>query len=274
MDLTIVGCSGSVPGPDSPASCYLVTAHGTDREWRLLLDLGNGALGALQRHTDPLSIDAVVLSHLHPDHCLDLTGLKVWRGHGPDEVDGDLDVWAPAGAGERMGRAYGVEQAEEFTGFVFHDLQDGGAFEIGPFAITAYAVEHPVPAFGLRVEAHGEVLAYTGDTDSCPGLVPLMAGADVVLAEAAFTEREDAPRGLHLTGRRAAEAVVEAERDGDRGPVGRLLLTHLPPWTPADVVLGEAREVWDGAIEVVQPGVRYAVRGAAGLGADPDVVAG
>ena len=80
MDLTIVGCTGSLPGPSSPASCYLLTVHDGQRDWRVLLDLGSGALGALQRHTDPLGLDAVVLSHLHPDHCLDLTGLKVMRG--------------------------------------------------------------------------------------------------------------------------------------------------------------------------------------------------
>lgn len=274
MELTVVGCTGSLPGPDSPASCYLVTAHDGERDWRLLLDLGPGALGALQRHTDPLTIDAVALSHLHPDHCLDLTGLKVFRGHGPQEVDGDLDVHAPAGAAERMGRAYGVEQAEEFTGFAFHDLADGGSVEVGPFTVTAYAVEHPVPAFGLRVEADGVVLAYTGDTDSCPGLVPLMAGADLVLAEAAFVEGRDEARGLHLTGRRAAEAVVAAEREGGKGPVGRLLLTHLPPWTPAEVVLGEARQVWDGPVEVVRPDARYAVQAGAAAAAAGDGAVG
>ena len=68
MRLTVVGCSGSVPGPDSAASSYLVEQDG----FRLLLDLGSGAFGALQRHLDPAEVDAVVLSHLHPDHCFDL----------------------------------------------------------------------------------------------------------------------------------------------------------------------------------------------------------
>ena len=78
--LTVIGCSGSYPGPDSPASCYLLEAEhddGTARTWRVLLDLGSGALGALQRYVDPLAIDAVLLSHLHADHCLDLCGYYV-----------------------------------------------------------------------------------------------------------------------------------------------------------------------------------------------------
>lgn len=264
MDLTIVGCSGSLPGPESPASCYLVTASDGERDWRVLLDLGSGAFGALQRHTDPDSLDAVILSHLHPDHCLDLTALKVWRAHGPGGPGADLPVHGPPGTAERLARAYGVDRPAPMTGMTFRTMVDGRAFTVGPFRITPHRVRHPVTTFGLRVEAGGAVLAYTGDTDSCPGLVPLMAGADVVLAEAAFVEGRDRARGLHLTGRRAAQAVVEAERQGGRGPVSRLLLTHLPPWTASEVVLEEAREVWDGAAEVVRPGATYRIGAARG----------
>lgn len=255
MDLTIVGCAGSVPGPDSPASCYLLTAAHQGREWQLLLDLGSGALGALQRHTDPLTLDAVVLSHLHPDHCLDLTGLHVMRRHrpGPGPTPTDLPVHAPPGAAERMARAYGVQTASPMSGMAWHDLIDHVPFTIGPFTVTPYAVRHPVPAFGLRVEAGGRVLAYTGDTDSTPALAPLMTGADVVLAEAAFVEGRDEARGIHLTARRAAEAVLEAER------VKRLMLTHLPPWNDPHQALAEARQVfdqagWNGVVEVAGPG--------------------
>ena len=92
MDLTIVGCTGSMAGPDSPASCYLVRASDGERDWQLLLDLGSGALGALQRHTDPLTLDAVLLTHLHPDHCLDLTGLRVLRAHGPRPAEGSCST--------------------------------------------------------------------------------------------------------------------------------------------------------------------------------------
>ena len=83
MRLTVVGCSGSFPGPDSPACCYLLEAHHEGRLLRVLLDLGNGALGSLQRYVDPLMVDAVVLSHLHADHCFDLCGLYVVRKYRP-----------------------------------------------------------------------------------------------------------------------------------------------------------------------------------------------
>lgn len=247
MDLTVIGCCGSVPGPDSPASCYLLTRTDADgRPWRILLDLGSGAFGALQRHIDPGALDAVVLSHLHPDHCLDMTALAVHRAHGPAPADRALPVWGPPGTADRLARAYGVTQPKEPRGFTWYDLVDGEVFEIGPFRLTPVAVRHPVPAFGLRVEAGGTVLAYTGDTDSCPGLLRLMDRADLVLAEASFLEGRDTARGIHLTGRRAAEAAREAGAQ-------RLMLTHLPPWQDATVVLEEARAVWDGPISLARP---------------------
>ncbi|WP_122260924.1 MBL fold metallo-hydrolase [Ornithinimicrobium cerasi] len=252
MDLTVVGCSGSLPGPDSPASCYLVTAEHAGRTWRILLDLGSGALGALQRHTDPLALDAVVLSHLHPDHCLDLTGLRVLRAHGPRPAEGDLAVHAPAGAGERMARAYGVEAPEPMRGMTFSELLDSVPVTVGPFRITPHAVRHTVPAFGVRVEADGVVLAYSGDTDSCPGLRPLLADADLALVEASYLEGRDTTRGVHLTARRAAEAAVDA---GAR----RLVLTHLPPWTRPEEAVAEAAPVWRGEVELARPDLTLTV---------------
>ena len=113
MRLTIVGCSGSFAGPASPASSYLVTADDGERTWRIVLDLGNGALGALQRHIDLASIDTLLLSHLHPDHCMDVTGLYVTRKYRPGGgVPGRLPVYGPAGTAERLAAAYeGIDSA-------------------------------------------------------------------------------------------------------------------------------------------------------------------
>jgi ribonuclease BN (tRNA processing enzyme) len=247
MDLTIVGCSGSLAGPESPASCYLVRAEHEGRTWQVVLDLGSGALGALQRHTDPMSLDAVLLSHLHPDHCLDLTGLRVMRAHGPAPADGDLLVHGPEGTDERMARAYGVLGPERMQGMAFVDLHDAVPFTVGPFSVTPYAVLHPVPTFGFRIAADGVVLAYTGDTDTCPRLGPLMQDADLVLSEASYLEGRDTGRGVHLTAHRAATAARDA---GAR----RLMLTHLPPWTRAEDAVAEASQVWAGEVEVARPG--------------------
>ncbi len=102
MKLTVVGCSGSFPSAESACSSYLVEADG----YRLLLDMGNGALGVLQRYVDPLTLDAVFLSHLHADHCLDLTGYYVVRRYHPSGHQPRIPVWGPEGTADRMARAY------------------------------------------------------------------------------------------------------------------------------------------------------------------------
>ena len=107
MRLTVVGCSGSFPGPGSAASCYLVEADG----FRLLLDLGNGAVGSLQRHLDLADIDAVLVSHLHPDHCIDLLPLYVARTYDPRRASTGCPVRVPAGGAAHLARAYGRADA-------------------------------------------------------------------------------------------------------------------------------------------------------------------
>src|SRR5882724_12324454 len=105
MQMTVVGCAGSFPGPDSPASCYLIEADG----FRLVLDLGNGALGALQRYSALTGIDAICLSHQHSDHCLDMCAYSVAQLHHPDGPRPKIEVYAPAGTAERLTRALGLE---------------------------------------------------------------------------------------------------------------------------------------------------------------------
>ena len=251
--LTVVGRAGSFAGPDSPASCYLVQAEHGGRTWSLVLDLGNGALGALQRHTDPMTLDAVVLSHLHPDHCLDLTGLHVLRSHHPEgPASPRLRVHGPAGTAERIARAHGVEAPSDVSDvFDFVTVRDRRDFLVGPFRIVPFTVRHPVEAFGYRVTVGAVTIAYTGDTDSCPGLLALMADADLVLADSAFVEGRDTDRGIHLSGRRAAEATVAA------GGVQRLMLTHIPAWNDPEVCRAQAAEVWPGEVELAEPGRTY-----------------
>ncbi|MGN6330420.1 MAG: MBL fold metallo-hydrolase [Motilibacteraceae bacterium] len=247
MQLTVVGSSGSFPGPGNPASCYLVEADG----FRVLLDLGSGALGELARYVEPNDVDAVLLSHLHPDHCLDLCGLYVARRYRPGRAPGPrVPVHGPAGTAERMARAYGpVEKglSEKGLGEEMDFLGWQPEQRIGPFTVTVARVEHPVEAYGIRLEHDGAVLTYSGDTDSCDALVDLARGADLFLCEASFLEGRDTGRGVHLTGLRAGQAATDA---GAR----RLLLTHLPPWTPGDAVLAQAARTYPGPTALARPG--------------------
>jgi ribonuclease BN (tRNA processing enzyme) len=253
MRLTIVGCSGSFPGPDSPASCYLLDAPYDGRTYRLVLDLGNGALGHLQRYVDPLDVDAVALSHLHADHFFDLASFYVYRRYHPKAPLPRIPVVGPDGTATRLARAYDLSDQPGMTEeFAFATWPPDGLVELGPFEVRARRVAHPVEAYGMRISMDGSVLAYSGDTGPCAALESLAADADLLLAEAGFVESADNPTDLHLTGRDAAE---HATRAGAR----RLLLTHVPPWHDPAEVFADARPGFDGPMELVRAGATYEV---------------
>ncbi|MGB7820410.1 MAG: MBL fold metallo-hydrolase [Ornithinibacter sp.] len=250
MKVTVIGCSGSFAGPSSPASCYLVQADHDGRTWSIVLDLGNGALGALQRQLDPLTLDAVMLTHLHPDHCVDLCGLYVMRRYSPAGQPGRaLPVHGPQGSAERIAAMYhGLEKGGMSAQFDFRAVRDAAPITIGPFTVTPYAVRHPIEAYGYRVEADGATLAYTGDTDVCDGLTPLLRDADIAFVDSAFIDGRDEVEGIHLSGSRAAQAAVRA------GGVKRLVLTHMPAWNDAEVCRSQAAAVWPGEVELAVQG--------------------
>ncbi|QNN53497.1 MBL fold metallo-hydrolase [Nocardioides mesophilus] len=252
MRLTVVGCAGSYPGPDSPASCYLLEVDQGGRTWRVVLDLGSGALGALHRYVDPLLIDAVLISHLHADHYFDLSGLYVmWKYH-PAGARPPIPVWGPPGIGRQMARAYGLPADPGMSAeFHFHSYDDQPV-TLGPFTVRPSRVVHPVPAYGLRIEADGAVLAYSGDTGPCGQLVELAKDADLLLAEAAFREGVQNPADLHLTGADAGRAATAAG-------VRRLVLTHVPPWYDGEAAVAEARTTYDGPLELATSGAVYEI---------------
>ncbi len=245
----MIGCSGSYPGPDSPASCYLLEVDEGERTWRVLIELGNGALGALHSYIDPLTVDAVLLSHLHADHCLDLCGYYVMRKYHPTGPQPRIPVWGPPGTADRMARAYDLPldpgMHEEFEFMTYE-----GPFQIGPISVVPVPVDHPVDAFGLRITADGTTFGYSGDTGPCEGLDQLAADVQLLLAEASFRTIDDNPPHLHLTG---TDCGSVAARIG----VPLLVLTHIPPWFDKQTALAEARRVFSGPVELAAPGVVY-----------------
>ncbi len=167
-----------------------------------------------------------------------------------------MAVYGPAGTSERLRLAYGgLPETGMSAQLDVRTWQAREPVRVGPFAVTPYRVEHPVEAYGLRVECEGAVLAYTGDTDATGELSPLCADADLVLSDCAFVEGRDATRGVHLTARRAGQAVTDA------GGVCRLVLTHLPPWNDPETARREARETWAGPLELAAPGATYELPG-------------
>ncbi|MFL6158373.1 MAG: MBL fold metallo-hydrolase [Marmoricola sp.] len=252
MRLTVVGCSGSYPGPASPASCYLLESEFEGRTFRLLLDMGSGALGNLHRYIDPVTVEAVLLSHLHADHCLDLTGFYVLRKYHPSGTQPKIPVWGPEGTAVRMAKAYDLNEDPGMNEEFDFTLYPEETFTVGPFEVTARLVAHPVTAYGLRITADGRTLAYSGDTGTCDALVETARDADFFLCEASFVEGADNPPDLHLTG---AEAGTAAGQAGAR----RLVLTHVPPWHDEAVMLAEAHQTFSGPTELAVPGRTYEI---------------
>lgn len=259
MLLTVLGCSGSIGGPTSPASGYLVEVEGIGP---VVIDMGPGVLGALQRYISPETA-TVLLSHLHADHCLDVPGLMVLRRFGPEaEHAVRMPLIGPSGTAYRIG----VASSEE-PGAV-DDLSD--TFEVGSWEVTpdmelrreddevalrvrADRVDHPPESYGLRLtSASGRVLAYSGDTAYCEALIELAAGADVFLCEASWTDEEGRPPGIHMSG-------AEAGRTARLAGVGRLVLTHIPPWTDSEAVRAEAAAEFDGEVMLAEPDLRLEV---------------
>jgi len=246
MRLTVLGCAGSFPGPESACSAYLVEAEG----FRLMLDFGTGALGALQRYAGLSAVDGVLLSHLHADHILDACSYVVARRYAPGGPLPLIPMWGPPGVAGRLSAAYGDGQLDDV--YEFHELAPG-RLAIGPFAIAVEHVNHPVETFGVRLEHGGRVLAYSADTGACDALVRLAQGADVFLCEASYLDGGDNPPDLHLTGREAGEHASKAG-------VGRLLLTHLVrAWGSEAQTYEEARSTFTGPLEIVRPGARYEI---------------
>lgn len=248
MDLTIVGCSGTYPGPDSPASCYLIEADG----FRLVLDLGNGALGALQRYAALDRIDAVCLSHLHSDHCLDMCSYQVFRTYHPAGPLPAIPVYGPSGTRARLDRATAIDSPPATTvsvsdRFEFAELATG-TIEIGPLRVTLDRVNHPVETYGFRFEHNGHAIAYSADTAPTEQLVRLAYGADVLLCEASYVDGDGLPPNVHMTARQAGEHAA-------RAGAGELILTHLVPWNNAEEVFAQAASTYRGAISLAQPGV-------------------
>ena len=248
MRLTIVGCAGSFPGPDSPASCYLIEADG----FRLVLDLGNGALGALQRFAELQDIDAICLSHQHADHCLDMCAYSVVRTYHPDGRMPPIPVYGPARTGERLSRALGLDPGTSMTdAFDFITLTPG-TIEIGPLLVTVDHVNHPVETFAFRLAHGGVSIAYSADTGPADALVTLASGADLLLCEASFVDGPGLPADLHLTARQAGEHAA-------RAGAGQLVLTHLVTWNDRERTRAEAAAAFGGQLSLAAAGQVLAV---------------
>lgn len=251
MRVTVVGCSGSYPTVGNSGSCYLIEHAGT----RVLLDLGSGAFGALAEHLDVLHDDAlhaVILSHLHADHMVDMAAMHVARTHRPSGPMPPLPVWGPEGTAQRIADVAGASRTNVERRFTISELADGQGVQIGSLDIRFRLMRHSVDAFAVRIEGDGIACVYSGDTAMNDALIDIARDADVALIEATWPEpgpRESAwPEGVHLSGREAGQVARRAQ-------VRHLVLTHHAPWAERDRIVEQARESFSGTVTSAFPGM-------------------
>jgi ribonuclease BN (tRNA processing enzyme) len=234
MRLTVIGCSGSVPGPDSVCSSYLLEHDG----FRLLLEVGTGATGPLSRYLPPGDLDAIFISHVHGDHAGDLR--NVWyhkdrfapeRPPIPVYAPPALDVWN-----------YDYQES-------FEKMPDPPTIDhMGLLPVRIAPVKHIDPTWAIRI---ADKLCYTADTEPCAELAELAAGSEVILAEAARFDA-DVQQGGHLS---AGDAGRLAAASGAR----LLILTHIRPWHDVVSLLDEASSFAMCPVVVATPGLRVSL---------------
>lgn len=255
MQLTILGCSGSVPAPGNPASGYLVSVDGAPS---VVMDMGPGSFANLQTHQDPADAH-VVFSHLHADHCLDFPGLLVWRRFHPEVTSPGRNLcFGPAHTPVHLGRLSsddpdGVDDMSDT--FAFAQWVDGQTEILDRVRITPYRVDHPVEAYAMRVEetGRGGSLCYSGDTGVCDNLVEAARGVDYFFCEAGWgPSSEGRPGGMHLSG---AEAGAAARQAG----VKALVLVHIQPWADVTATVAAARSEFEGEIILGEAGMVFKV---------------
>ncbi|MPZ99183.1 MAG: MBL fold metallo-hydrolase [Dehalococcoidia bacterium] len=246
MRLTVLGSSASHPAPGDACSGYLVTEGDT----RVLLDCGSGVLSNLQHHVPPAKLDAIVISHLHPDHYIDLVALRYGLRYG-DGGHEPVRVYLPPGGRahlERLSEAISRTQPFFEGALALEEYEPHEPLEIGACRVTPHEVEHGVRSFALCVESGRKSLLYSSDTVACDALVEAACGADLLLAEA--TLGGGAPDGHEP---RTHMSAAEAGEVAHRASVDQLVLTHF--WYTADRqrALAEARECFDRTVSAATP---------------------
>ncbi len=239
LTVTVLGCSGSYPGPGGACSGYLLD----DGTTRILLDAGSGTLANLQRHIAVEQLDAIVLSHEHPDHWSDLEGWRIVWQYRLERTTG-FPVYAPAGL-----RAHTYEP--ESPALAWHDVSGGDKVAVGTMHFTFSRTDHGPETLGVRVDAGGRSLGYSADTGPAWSLEALGPGLDLALCEATMTTEEEGTL-QHLSARQAGATARAAS-------AGRLVLTHL--WSTHDPEQSRTAgaEAFGAPVEVATVGARYDV---------------
>jgi ribonuclease BN (tRNA processing enzyme) len=244
--LTIVGCAAAWGrGPEAASSCYLVESAAA----ALVLDLGQGSFARLAALRRPETLVAVVVSHAHADHCVDLIPLRHYLRYEARAAAGTVALFGPVGLPARFD-AFTAET--DFLADLLFTALAPGELQLGDLSVRVGRVSHTADSFAFRVGEHGAAapgLVYSGDCGDPAELVPLMRPGDTLLSEASFGAGP-VPLGVpHLDAEGAARAA-------SAGGAVRLILTHLQPDADARAALELASETFPGEVAVARPGLR------------------
>jgi ribonuclease BN (tRNA processing enzyme) len=246
LGITVLGCAGTWASAESGCSGYLVD-HGATRVW---IDCGPGSLSALQRHCAVTDVDALVVTHEHPDHCLDLPVLRNAMRYGLGMER--LPLYAPRGVLALLEQLVGSRGIT--PSFEPKMVGDGSVARVGGLRLQFSRTDHPVETLAVRLDdesGDSAPIAYSSDTG--PGWSVGALGDDLGLAmvEATFLEGEvGASDAVHRT---AAFTGADARASG----VGRLVITHVPPTGDGEAHRAEAEAAFGAPVELARPHERY-----------------
>jgi ribonuclease BN (tRNA processing enzyme) len=246
VELIVLGAGPAYTDrPGATGAAYLLL----EGDASLLLDFGHGSFANLARAIEPSRLDGVAISHLHPDHFIDLVALHHYL-HYQIDPPGRVRVHAPAALPERLDTLLG-----EFgftTIALDHVPLTPTTWSVGPFEVEARRIRHTDDSFGFRVAAAGSAIVYSGDCGDPDDLAPLIRQGDVLLSEVSFGP------GPVPTGAEHLDAHDVGELAARRRP-GRLLLTHLQMGFSAAETLAIVRQRYAGPSAFVAPGDRYSL---------------
>ncbi|MFZ4584952.1 MAG: MBL fold metallo-hydrolase [Acidimicrobiia bacterium] len=243
MDLTVLGCSGSYAAPAGGACSSYLVRHANTALW---VDAGNGSFAALQREIPMEQISAVVITHRHPDHCVDLFSLFIAMKYGTGASG--LPVYAAPEVQDALGPLIDHRWGDTFD---WRAISDGQQVRVGDIAVRFARTDHPPPTFAVECSADGRRIIYSSDTGPQWSPAVFGPGADLVVCEAPYQDADDAPP-FHCSASQAAHAARAAQAK-------QLMITHLWPTSDPQVSVAEAQAAFGGEVLLAAPHVTVSV---------------
>jgi ribonuclease BN (tRNA processing enzyme) len=262
MRLTVLGKSPSWQDADGACSGYLIEEGDTC----LLVDCGNGVFGKLRRYRDYGAVDAVVISHLHADHFLDLVPYAYALTYAPKRQPVPMQRWpgdpdpkkprliCPPGSREAFRRIVGTWGNDDLieNAFVLEEYGPDDTPDVGGMRISFRHVPHFTETFALSIEPAngGGRLAYGADSSPNDLVVEFARGADLMIIEATLPRPERTGQRGHLTPREAGEHARAAG-------VKRVLLTHMSDEMDELWARREAEQGFGGPVHIAHEGAVF-----------------